>query len=350
MASLPDKQPFYEAIEACRPGGRDLADPGLAFLSHALAEDAELAFRYQWSQAVDQQVAAAFGEVAVPDGLGDRILEKLRTTLATQQQAATPTLGSLEEICLAVENLAAEGLTVQGQAQADEIANSKQGGVEEIGCQTGGIGKPEKLGYGQDKENGESGSFVGVSVSTPASVFGGKKHRRWVLASGLVGAAVAAGLLVLFWPTDSTAPLCASHIQAEALQFALSEAEEAFGSGQRWEGQPGIGPLAFSRAIWIQGEIRVRKVSGLLGREGLAYDLHSAEGVRATLYVVPVYQAGAASVEEDLFTEPPRYDQTARTGGYCAAAWQENGLLYMLVVHRDSSRSYYQFFRPQVVT
>lgn len=350
MASVPDKQPFYEAIEACRPGGRDLADPGLAFLADALGEDTTLAFRYQWSQAVDRQIGAAFADVAVPDGLGDRILETLRTALSSQQQAETAAIGSLEEISLAVENLAAEGLAGGVPAQADFMDASEEGVKEAIRSPGREEGEPEAGQSGQERENKGYAAAEEVSVRTSGSISGGKKPRRWVLAWGLVGAAAAAGLLVVFWPADSPPPFSPAQIQAEALQFAMGEAEGVFGSGQRWEGQPGVGPLAFSRAIWFQGEIRVRKVSGLLGREGLAYDLHSSEGVRATLYVVPLHQAGAVAVEEGLFTEPPRYDQTARTGGYCAAAWQENGLLYMLVVHRDSSRAYYQFFRPQVVT
>ena len=333
MADEPGKTPFYEAMEACRPGSQDLADPGLAFLAEALAQDPALAARYQWMQEVDQQVGAAFGEVAIPAGLVNRILEKLPVPppLAEPGQPG---------------GFSSEDISLPGEA----AGGTSQDAVPEFSPPGGQIAESGEVFLRQDRENGGYALNTAIPPPKPASFTMRKKHRRWFLAWGLVGAAAAGCLLAIFWPTDSTAPLSLAQIQAEALQFAMSEPEEIFGSGQPWDVHQPIGPFRWSRAIWARGEVRVRKVKGLLGGEGVAFDLPAADRPPATLYVIPLGQSGTVRVEEGLPVEPPRYDQTVRTGGYCAAAWQENGLLYMLVVHRDSARAYYQFFLPQVVT
>ncbi|MCS7306552.1 MAG: hypothetical protein NZ602_15780 [Thermoguttaceae bacterium] len=345
MAGEPEKQRIYEAIEACRPGSQDLSDPGLAFLDRALAEQPGLAARYEWVQAVDRQVALIFTEVPVPEGLETRILETLQTT------HWVPT-GYEEGLC---------PVKVACQQEVPSSDLTKGFGREPnrkeqlfwVGSEDGKNAESEK--NGKCAQAADSIQTVEISPTQPLFASAKKKLFWWILVAGLAGA-IAVGFLGLFWSPEPQPGLSLVEIQTEALRFAMSEPEEAFGSGQPWIGQPSQGPLAFSRAIWVPShrtqpaEIRVRKVSGLLGRDGLAYDLRSAEGICATLYVVPLHQAGAVSVAEQLPGEPPRYDETVRTGGYCAAAWQENGCLYMLVVHGDSARAYYHFFRPQVVT
>ncbi len=358
MASEVEKQAIYEAMDACRPGRQDLADPGLAFLAQALVKEPGLGGRYRWSQAFDRQVAAAFADLQVPEGVEGRILEKLRAALAAQGGSEHVGVTSLEEGGLAGQTGLEAGFSVQEPFQAGEDGYSEQGVGEGLGILRSGVGETEKAEFRQNKQytqHTHSREYTETSPAQATPLSRKSKLRRWFLLAG-VGTAAVAGLVWLFWPRESAPPLSVAQIQQEALRFAMSEPQELFGSGQPWIGQPGVGPLAFSRAIWVPGrpwspaEIRFRKVSGLLGREGLAYDLRSAEGLRATLYVVPIHQAGGIPVEANLPVEPPRYEQTLRTGGYCAAAWQENGLLYLLVVHGDSARAYYHFFRPQVVT
>ena len=362
MAAEPDKQAIYEAMEACRPGSQDLSDPGLGFLAQALAEDAALAARYRWVQAMDRQVAAAFADVVVPEGLEARILQHLQTALAGSPRPENGPATGGEESLEAEYPWLKTGLGAEGGIQSQGVPSSEEGGVE------GGVSLPTGAGETEGQETGQSREYTQIAssgeskeTSIPHPADSKKSYsrrwanRRWVLVGGLAAAA-AAGLLLFFWPTEAPRPVSLAQIQAEALQFAMAEPGEVFGSGQVWVGQAGQPPLPFSRAVWVPGYprggavIRFREVAGLLGRDGLAYDLRSAEGICATLYVVPIRQPGAVPIQEGLSAEPPRYEQTARTGGYCAAAWQENGYLYMLVVHGDSVRAYYHFFRPQVVT
>jgi|GEM_PF-1887169 len=370
MAAEPEKQAIYEAMEACRPGSRDLSDPELGFLAQALAEDPALAARYRWVQAVDQQVAAAFADVPVPEGLEVRLMEHLQTALGGFRRSEDGKAPKWEEGSVAKQarlNRFKMPMGTEEGLGSQEVAFSEQAEqevVERGGVLPTGAEETEGKDTGQFGEYTQHTQIAGSEKSTqlpiprpsdPSRSYSRRSpKRRWLLAGGL--AAAAAGVLLFFWLPESPQPLSLAQIQTEALRFAMAEPEELFGSGQQWGGQPGQGPLGFSRAVWVPGYpragalIRFRKVAGLLGRQGLAYDLRSAEGIYATLYVVPLCQAGAVPVEEGLPAEPPRYEQTARTGGYCAAAWQENGCLYMLVVHGDSARAYYHFFRPQVVT
>ncbi len=71
-------------------------------------------------------------------------------------------------------------------------------------------------------------------------------------------------------------------------------------------------------------QLRWRTIRGLLGSTGVAYDLSAPGGRRATLYVVSQAVAG-------LPTQPP-LEPRPTTAGCWAAAWHEDGLLYVLVV------------------
>lgn len=67
---------LIEALEACRPGTDDVALPELQ-LEEALASDAHLRELHERLQRTDARLAAAFGEVPVPEDLEQRILARL---------------------------------------------------------------------------------------------------------------------------------------------------------------------------------------------------------------------------------------------------------------------------------
>lgn len=81
---------ILEALEVCRPicrghtGGQDLSDPALAELADLLSANPELRKVYERLQAVDAKLAAAFQEVPVPEGLAQRIVERLEANRAEQ--------------------------------------------------------------------------------------------------------------------------------------------------------------------------------------------------------------------------------------------------------------------------
>ncbi|MBN2474970.1 MAG: hypothetical protein JXB62_10210 [Pirellulales bacterium] len=88
-----ENQPIHderilEAIEACRPGSDDVADPALEFLAAEFEAHPELARRYQQIQRLDAQLTAAFRDVPVPEGAEQRLLARLAETAA--EQASVP--------------------------------------------------------------------------------------------------------------------------------------------------------------------------------------------------------------------------------------------------------------------
>lgn len=363
MAEDAENQSIWEAMEACRPGSQDLVDPQFGCLVQALAKDPTLAVRYGWLQAVDAQVASAFGQVVVPADLQARILENLRSELAGGAEAQLP--GGAEVSCFWAAQEEDFGVGQKASEAPLGGAGSVEPGLsiplsledrEETGARETSEGRKiakftENRKYGESRQIKESGEIVPGTVPSrlvPAGPSSSKKRGRWLVAAALVASASMAAAIFLLWPPSTEPPLSLATIQNQALWFAMGELQQ-FSTGPRWEGPTDRDPFPFSRWVRSRADIRVRKISGLLGREGLAYDLQLPEGSRATLYVVPVFQSGAPPVEQNLPSEPPRYDQTARTGGFCAGGWQEDGFLYMLVVHRDSSRAYYQFFTPQQI-
>ena len=78
-----------------------------------------------------------------------------------------------------------------------------------------------------------------------------------------------------------------------------------------------------SREILRTPQVRWRPIRGLLGCTGVAYDLSAPGGRRATLYVVS---------RPCPDSHPPPLEPRPTTAGCSAAAWQEDGLLYVLVV------------------
>ncbi len=64
-----------------------------------------------------------------------------------------------------------------------------------------------------------------------------------------------------------------------------------------------------------------------LGCQGVVYELPGRAGVRAALYVV-------AADDTQWCGDAPAV-RPFTTGGYCTSAWQESGLLYVLVVQGD---------------
>ena len=79
---------ILEAIEACRPGSDDATDPALAYLAAALAADPELENLYGRLQQVDGMMAAGFRNVPVPEGLKQRLLERLAAARVGQVASA----------------------------------------------------------------------------------------------------------------------------------------------------------------------------------------------------------------------------------------------------------------------
>jgi hypothetical protein len=71
-------------IDVCRAGSDDLADESMRELADALQNDPELRSLFQRVQSLDSRIAVALRQVAIPEGLSERILARL----ACQREAS----------------------------------------------------------------------------------------------------------------------------------------------------------------------------------------------------------------------------------------------------------------------
>jgi hypothetical protein len=115
-------------------------------------------------------------------------------------------------------------------------------------------------------------------------------------------------------------------------QFVLDEAIRWFDAAAQGPARllsEKTAPAAYpaSQMVLCPGGTRWRPLDGFLGRGSVVYNLPGPAGVRAALYVVEREADGLA-------TAPALRPFT--TAGYCASAWQEGGLLYVLVVQGDT--------------
>ncbi len=161
-----------------------------------------------------------------------------------------------------------------------------------------------------------------IAASSPVQGKRKISRRRLLLAGGLLSAAVA--LLIALWLNFHNAE---SYTEQTVIDEAFSffEADIALGRTLLTEKSP---PKAysFSRAIISSNDICWREIRNFLGRSGIAYDLPERNGRRATLYVIKQNIEGLGN--EPLY-------RPFTTGGFSASAWQEGGLLFVLVIQGE---------------
>jgi hypothetical protein len=279
MSQLPADEKIWEALEVCRPDRDESPDPALAQLVQELAGQPELRRRYERIRDFDAQLAGLFREVPVPRGLAEKIKSKIDP----------------EGIVLS------DGVPAETPALKSESA-------------------PSVLRW-----------------STTVAEMGGALPRRrvvlrrWFYVAGGLSLVGAAALLIVllagFRKAESYTP--------EAVCFGAIDyfEHDRAKSGMNLQQEPLPGDFAFSRAVIQRTGIRWRKISNFLGRDGIAFDLPSPGGGRATLYSIPRSLEGACP-----------YPIT--TGGCAAYAWQEDGRLFVLVVE-GGKQELDGFFKPQ---
>jgi hypothetical protein len=162
-------------------------------------------------------------------------------------------------------------------------------------------------------------------VSSEAAV---RQRRTAMVWMSVVAGAVAASLLMvaLLLHAGKAGKYTPATVLDEAIARFDSETAqpgEAIGQDLLTSSYP------LSKALRPSLGVRWRKLSGFVQcGEGVAYDLVGPRGQRATLYVV-------ARDVPDLPEAPPPA-AVHQTGNCAAAAWQHDGLLYVLVVRGDS--------------
>jgi hypothetical protein len=86
--SMPVAKHLREQLDACRAGTDDLALPALGALAAAIEEDPAVASELAAVHQFDRAIEAALYDVAVPDGLADRLL----AALSVESLASAPAL------------------------------------------------------------------------------------------------------------------------------------------------------------------------------------------------------------------------------------------------------------------
>lgn len=166
---------------------------------------------------------------------------------------------------------------------------------------------------------------TGASLAVPASGSTRRMSRPWWFAlSGVVAAAVLVAVSV--WQSGGSAPWAASTIVDEAITLFSNDGNDA---GRLVSEASPPWALPLSPTVRSSAATRWRPIAGFLDRRGVAYDLTSVRGTRATLYVVNRTVPG-------LPDEPPSRPSPG-TGNCTAAAWQHGSLLYVLVVQGDAA-------------
>jgi hypothetical protein len=275
MPQLPADEKIWEALEVCRPDSDESPDPALARLLQELTDHPELRRRYERIRDFDAQLADLFRDVPVPHGLAEKIKSKINpagTVIPDETFTENPAL--------------------------------KPGAA------------PSVLRWSTTAAETNRALPRRRAVS-----------RRWFfVAGGLVLGGAVALLIVFFAGLGKTASYTHEMACGEAIRFFEDDVAKP-GTILQVKRPPGDFP--FSHEVIERRGIRWRKISDFLGREGVAFDLPSLGGNRATLYVVSL------TVEDIL--PVPSLSHLYTTGGCAADAWQEDGLLYVLVVQGGKS-------------
>ena len=202
-----------------------------------------------------------------------------------------------------------------------------------------------KLDNGKPTEQNEVMSVqstVDKSASLPVANL--KFSRRTWIAASLTLAATAAAVFfaISLWPTQPT-ELTATQAASQAISFHSKHLSERADndSVKRFrflmKTNSDYESLQPPKRIILNVQTRWRATTGLLSSKGIAWDLSSAGGVTATLYVLP-------KKVTNWPTTPAEIPQ-ANTGGLTAWAWSNGEQVYLLVIDGDQ-HDFDQFVRP----
>ena len=178
-----------------------------------------------------------------------------------------------------------------------------------------------------------------VDIASPPDsltvLFRKKDHavsRRWLIMAGGMLATTVAIFLVVYLGMNHTDGYSQQTILDEAIHYFDADLPSTQGQLLTETSPPSEFP--FSKALRPLRGIRWRAVKNFMGESGIAFDLPTQGGARATLYAV--------NLSAKSIAKSPSLKPSFTTGGCCTTAWQENGLLYVLVV-RGNRQSYQQY-------
>ncbi|MGO8747628.1 MAG: hypothetical protein ACLQNE_16780 [Thermoguttaceae bacterium] len=265
---------ILELLEACRPGSDDLSDPAMASLNAQMAASRELDDLYERLQKLDGCLAAAFHDVPVPDGLADRILARLNAAPTEKVVTDTPALS--------------------GDAMAESLA-----GVQPVNAAV----RPLRF----------MRRFSRFAAGRP------------ILAGGMAAALAA---IVLLAVVGAFRRMGSSDWQISPESAIVQFNSDPHDGGMLLDARPAPSGYPVSEFLSLPSGARWRDVGDFQGRKAVAYDFQGPQGAGATLYVLRGKAAGLSS-------GPPWPPHT--TGNRAVGWWQEEGLVYVLVIEGDAA-------------
>ncbi len=293
---------LIEAMEACRTESEDLSDPRLAFLAAELAVDPALREQFERLGRLDRAVGEAFGDVPVPEGLDRRILARLAVARTGPAGADGPSAAAWPEPEPSVQESV--------QAPDEQPAAAWQAALGSAHVPLPADDAP-------------------VSARPAPRV----RRRWWLAAGGATAAATVAAALVVVLVAGflRTSPPSVAQLLDAAIADAAVQFRTETPTGERVDRVAPPQGFPLSRQVVALPGTRWR--NAVVGEDrGVAFDLALRGRARATLYVLESRVANLPAM-------PPSQPQ-CNTGGYCALAWEENGLAYVLVVAGDNARDW----------
>jgi hypothetical protein len=267
-----------EAIEACRPHSDDLASPEMREVAEEIARDPESRIFCARVQQWDSAITAAMQSGSVPAGLESRLLAALDSDQAGSANESRTTVSTGGKAC---PSIPADVMTAR-------------------------------------VPSGES------DVSLPAAERSSWSRRRWFAACGSIAATIVVAAFLNAWLGDRS-PL---PLEEQAVTWVDQLSPTWQDISRAPAGFPVPAALLAAPVTWQWME---------QGRLGVAYQVETAAGVRATLFVVK-------SSRTDLPNSPPATPQST-TGGRAIGYWRAGKQICVLVVPGDA-RSYRAFVNP----
>jgi hypothetical protein len=296
MAHPIDDPELILLLEACRPGSNDMHAPEMVGLAAQMAARPEVDRLYERLQGVDRVLAGVIRDVPVQEGLSQRLLASLAVALNASSAAVAP-------------------------PEATEPANASVLSTVVATPECAAVAPPES-----------------AALSERPALANRRLRRFWLAAA--VSAVLAASVFAVVatpWLKPAVGMSRGALLQ-EAIALFHQE-NHAVGERVRM-GVAVLDEYPYSACLPSQfHELRWRPLRGFLnqhGADGVAYDIVSVDGVKATLYVVENAFAGL----NNLASSAP----WPTTNGCTAAAWQEGRLLYVLVVSGEM-QDYERFFQ-----
>lgn len=277
-----------QLMDACRPNGKDIAEPEMAALGEILEQDHYAREVFSRSERLDRSIGEAFRDVAVPPGLAARLLVAVGAEGATDQQASCD--GPVEGSC------------------ADAAGGARAEPVEKV---------------------------------TPATRK--KSHRvsrrRWVALAGTLAASLVVVVYAAVVLNQPDSPIPHTTVADKAITW-LDEAEQ--GNWNR-SGRPPTDRYPRARNITFEGEspsiVQWQFIGTDYGKAAV-YDL-TPPG-KGFVYLFTVRSGKQFSAPQFLPSRPSR-----RTQGVCVGVAYRDGILHVLVVAGDERR-YSEFIHEQL--